>query len=83
VTVVEDGTYTIDAYHYPREADRAMNKTKAIIQLGDLTEEVELKSTDKFSRFELELKKGNFDLRTNLIDNGKSSGALFVYIRKK
>lgn len=82
ITVVQSGRYQIDAYHFPREAQKAMNKTLAKIQIGEQVKELKLSPQDNFARFELELKKGDFDLQTWLSREEKSTGALFVYIRK-
>jgi arylsulfatase A-like enzyme len=80
VTILRDGKYTFDCYHFPREANKAMQKTHAKIQVGDVIKEQPIESEAKFARFKLSLKAGKYDLQTWLTAKGKMTGALFVYV---
>ncbi len=83
VTVLRDGTYTFECRHYPREADKAMEATHARIQVGQLVKEQAVENTAKFTRFELKLKAGQYDLQTWLTRGGAKIGSLFVYASVK
>ena len=83
VKVVRDGRYVFECRHFPREADRALGKTHAKIQIGEVVKEVDLEAGAKFARFELDLKAGDYDLQTWLGTGEKATGALFVHVAAK
>jgi len=82
VTVVEDGRYRFEGRHFPREADKADGASAATFKLGSVTAEQELEEGAKMAVFEVELKKGEFDLEIDFTVNDKQRGALFVYVQK-
>lgn len=83
VSIVADGLYEFECRHFPREANKAMNRTHAKIQIGDVTQETPLSKDATAARFELDLKAGDYDLQTWLGTGAKPIGALFVYVTKK
>ena len=82
VSIVTDGRYEFECRHFPREADKAIGKTHAKIQIGDLVRETEITGDATSARFVLDLKAGDYDLQTWL-GKEKPTGALFVYVSKK
>jgi hypothetical protein len=84
VTVLRDGPYVFECRHYPREADLPAEATHARLVIGDNIHEVDLDENATHARFEVELKAGDYDLETFLSSSeGKSRGALFVYVTAK
>ncbi|MEK6235231.1 MAG: sulfatase-like hydrolase/transferase, partial [Planctomycetales bacterium] len=83
VRVERDGRYEFECRHYPREAQKAMGRTHAKIQIGDFVREQEIDPRAECARFEIDLKAGDYDLQTWLQADGKSVGALFVYVSAK
>lgn len=78
VTVLKDGRYTFDLHHYPREADKPHGQNSAKIQIGDVVKEQRVDPSSTFARFTLNLRAGDYDLKTWLGDG--DFGALFVYV---
>jgi len=88
VTVTRDGRYTIDCYHYPREAGKPIEVSdqpgRARLKIGEIEKETEIEAGATHARFEIELKAGDYDLETWLPGpKKKARGALFVYITRK
>lgn len=80
VTVERAGSYRFDCHHYPREANLPAGASRARIQLGEVSEVVEIDGNEPFVRFTLNLEPGDFDLQTWLRRGDVESGALFVYV---
>lgn|GEM_PF-3437091 len=83
LSIVADGRYEFECRRFPRGADKSMEQAHVKIQVGNVTSEVDIVGDATFARFELDLKAGDYDLQTWLINGGKPMGALFVYVSKK
>ena len=82
VTIRRDGRYRFECRHYPREAGKAMGRTRARIQVGEVTKEIEITEDAQFARIEVDLKAGEHELQT-FLSGGQDEqiiGALFVYV---
>lgn len=80
--VVEDGRYTFECRLFPREADKALKASAAKIKIGDMQEDTKIEPTATHVTFTLDLKAGQHDLQTWLLDGEEERGALFVYVSK-
>lgn len=80
VNVRRDGRYRIECRHYPREANKPAEATDATLIIGDQSWETEVDASDPHATFEVDLKVGQFDLKTELTSAKGVRGALFVYV---
>lgn len=79
VTILKDGTYTFDLHHYPREANRPHGQSTAKLKIGDVMKETKTDPASNYARISLDLKAGDYDLKTWLGEG--DFGALFVYVK--
>ena len=83
LTVVTDGKYRVECRSFPREADKEMQKTNAKLQIGEVIKKIAFDQNAKSATFEVELKAGDYDMKTWLYKkNEQEGGALFVYVKK-
>lgn len=84
IRVAESGRYLITLRERPKVADFPLTASEARIRIGDVIDEkhtIEEGATEV--RFEVELKAGDKDLQTWLIENdGSSRGAYFVEVER-
>jgi arylsulfatase A-like enzyme len=83
VRVVRDGRYTFQCRHYPREADKLIEATQAVLKIGDQLHEQRIDEDATHVEFEIDLTAGDYDLQTFLSSGQqKPRGALFVYVSR-
>ncbi|HIL71164.1 MAG TPA: hypothetical protein EYG38_15115 [Verrucomicrobia bacterium] len=86
IELIRDGRYRFELRHPPREAPMPLGAIRARIRIGETTKTIELAENQNHAILDLKLKKGEFDLKTELhpgLDSPRNKpwGALFVYVQ--
>ena len=84
IDVVRTGTYEITLRRWPEQEPGSIEATKARLKIGDFDQQQPLDPAATEATFTVPLAAGPTQLETWLtLENGKTRGAYFVYIRRK
>ena len=83
--VARDGRFRFELRRYPREAAKAIEASGAAIEIGPVGKEMQIDPRAKQTVFELDLKRGTYDLSATFRQPEESGhqqvwGAYYAYV---